>query len=93
LPLAEAKAISRRLRQTFKEIANQSVLKEVRDRNRYVEKLLDESSPSVWERSSSREPPPEPIEAEIEQDDPVVLRKLLDVQVYDYEQLRREKGC
>jgi putative transposase len=92
LPLAEAKAIKRRLRDASKAVTNQSVLKEIGDRSRTVEKLLEKSSPSVWERSSGQALPPEPIEAEIEYEEPFVPRKLLDVKVYDYEQLRREKG-
>jgi putative transposase len=92
LSLAEAKAIKQRLRTASKEITNQSVLKEIGERSRYVEQLLQESSPSVWQRSSSQALPPEPIETEIEDDEPIFPRKMLDVQVYDYEQLRREKG-
>jgi putative transposase len=92
LSLAEAKAIKRRLRQHSKAITNQSVLKEVGQRSRYVESLLQESSPTFWERSSGREPPPEPIEAEIEPEEPVAPRKLPKVKVYDYDQLRRETG-
>lgn len=92
LPLAEAKAINRRLRKASKEVTNQSVLKEIGERSRYVEKLLEESTPSFWQRSSSQALPPEPIEAAIEEEAPFVCGKLLDVQVYDYDQLRREKG-
>jgi putative transposase len=83
LPLAEAKAINRRLRNASKEVTNQSVLKEIGERSRHVEKLLEESTPSFWQRSSSQALPPEPIETEIEDDEPFVPRKLLDVKVYD----------
>jgi Mu transposase, C-terminal len=92
LSLAEAKAIKRRLRQQSKAITNQSVLKEVSQRSRYVESLSQESAPSFWERSSEGEPLPESIKAEIEPEEPVAPRKLPEVKVYDYEQLRRENG-
>lgn len=92
LPLAEAKAISRRIRQKSKAITNESVLKEVRDRSRFVEKLLKESAPSVWERTSMQELALEGIEEEEEQEAPYVPREMPKVRSYDYEQLRREHG-
>jgi putative transposase len=91
LPLAEAKAISRRIRQKSKAITNESVLKEVRDRSRFVEKLLKESASSVWERSSMQEGGVEGIEEE-DESRPYVPREMPKVRSYDYEQLRREHG-
>jgi hypothetical protein len=74
------------------------VLKEVRDRSRFVEKLLKESAPSVWERTSMQELALEGIEEEeqevpyVPREVPYVPREMPKVRSYDYEQLRREHG-
>ena len=87
LSLPEAKAISRRLRQAQKEITNESVLSEVRDRTQFVEDLLSGNSQSISEESHNDL---EDSEAPLEQ--PTQHRPLPSIRVYDYEQLRQEHG-
>jgi putative transposase len=86
LTLAEAKAISRRLRDASKEMTNESVLKEISDRNRFLENLLNgKSSPSAL-----RDMPTADIE---EREEQVFDHKTLpSVRVYDYEQLCQDHG-
>lgn len=88
LSLADAKAISRRLREARESITNRSVLAEVRDRQQFVEDVLagkiapDESqaqAPEERDRQDASEPP-------------VERRPLPDIRVYDYDQLRHEYG-
>lgn len=88
LSLPEAKAISRRLRQARREITNQSVLAEIRDRLEFVDELLSESPAASL--------PPSAIandwvtdEAEPESSSP---KPLPAIRVYDYKQLRQEHG-
>jgi putative transposase len=89
LTLVEAKAISKRLREISKEITNRSVLKEIRDRNRVVENLLQEKS-SVSVRPADENLLATKIEKLVEEDfDSTTLPK---IKVYDYEQLRQNHG-
>jgi putative transposase len=88
LSLAEAKAISRRLREARTEITNQSILSEMRDRTRFIDELLSEPSQpptaTITEASSAIEAPnPESSKAS---------KPLPAIRVYDYEQLRQEHG-
>ena len=92
LSLAEAKAISRRLREASKEVSNQSVLAEVRDRTRFVNELLLEQSSSASIAPPPPESPSPSREAAPEPEEPPVSRPLPEIQVYDYEQLRQEHG-
>lgn len=83
LPLAEAKAISRRLREARREITNQSVLTEIRERMQFVDALLTNQPPTddidELDTEEELEPPSSP-------------RAVPKVRVYDYDQLRREHG-
>jgi putative transposase len=89
LTLVEAKAISKRLREISKEITNRSVLKEISDRNRFVENLLQEKS-SVPVRPADENLLATKIEKLVEEDfDSTTLPK---IKVYDYEQLRQNHG-
>ncbi|MBC7969718.1 MAG: DDE-type integrase/transposase/recombinase [Verrucomicrobia bacterium] len=96
LSLAEAKSISRRLREARSEISNQAILTEIRTRVQFIDDLL--SAPSKV---------PQPVAAVIVEDSlPVAetavgeteARALLApkplpvIRVYDYEQLRHEHG-
>jgi putative transposase len=91
LSLAEAKAISRRLREARTEITNQSILSEIRDRTRFIDELLPEpSQPSqpapaaiTEDGLSVEDPKPE---------SPNTHKPLPAIRVYDYEQLRQEHG-
>jgi putative transposase len=95
LSLAEAKAISRRLREARTEITNQSILSEMRDRTRFIDELLSEPSQSSQPLSaesddatatdllSAEETKPESSKAP---------KPLPAIRVYDYEQLRQEHG-
>jgi putative transposase len=85
LTLAETKAISKRLRSSSKEITNRSVLKEIGDRNRFVENLLEDRS-----FSSEENLPLLDTEDKVEQG--FDLKTLPKIRVYDYEQLRQEHG-
>lgn len=93
LSLAEAKAISRRLREARTEITNQSILSEIHARSQFIDELLSEPSPPpvtaspntaiatdpapVKESQPESSPPPKPLPS---------------IRVYDYEQLRQEHG-
>jgi putative transposase len=82
LSLSEAQAIGKRLRETSKEITNKSVLKEVRDRTRFVETL--ESERAV--RSAIRDQVAEAIEEEAEKEDifdPNLLPKIRVINLED----------
>jgi putative transposase len=91
LSLAEAKAISRRLRAARSEISNQSILSEIRDRTQFIDELLLEPSPPAQQPtvaiaedlSSIEETKPESSESR---------KPLPAIRVYDYEQLRQEHG-
>lgn len=88
LTLVEAKAISKRLREISKEITNRSVLKEIGDRNRFVENLLKEKLSAV--RPDDENLLAKKIEELVEEDfDSKTLPK---IKVYDYEQLRQNRG-
>ncbi len=88
LTLVEAKGISKRLREISKEITNRSVLKEISDRNRFVENLLKEKSSAVL--PDDENVLATKIEELVEEDfDPKTLPK---IKVYDYEQLRQNRG-
>jgi putative transposase len=87
LTLVEAKAISKRLREISKEITNRSVLKEIGDRNRFVENLLKEK---LSARPDDENLLATKIEELVEEDfDSKTLPK---IKVYDYEQLRQNRG-
>jgi putative transposase len=85
LTLAETKAISKRLRSSSKEITNRSVLKEIGDRNRFVENLLED-------RFSSSEENLPLLDTEDKVEQGFDLKTLPKIRVYDYEQLRQEHG-
>lgn len=90
LSLSEAKAISRRLRQASEAVTNKSVLAEMRDRTQFIDNLLEQPFPLPDPLS---EAPQSSTESEEDvPDEPVVLKPLPKIQVYDYEQLRREHG-
>ena len=94
LSLAEAKAISRRLREARTEITNQSILSEIRDRVQFIDELLSEPS----QPSHPSQPLPagsgdaataaEETKPELSQ----ARKPLPAIRVYDYEQLRQEHG-
>lgn len=91
LSLAEAKAISRRLREARTEITNQSILSEIRDRVQFIDELLSEpSQPS--------QPPPAPMGEDVPPTEATAPessqshKPLPAIRVYDYEQLRQEHG-
>ena len=88
LSLADAKAISRRLREGRQSITNQSVLAEVRDRQQFVDDVLAgkitpaDSQAQALEESDRQEA----------SEAPVKRRPLSDIRVYEYDQLRHEYG-
>ncbi|RMH10370.1 MAG: transposase [Gammaproteobacteria bacterium] len=95
LSLAEAKAISRRLREARTEITNQSILSEMRDRTRFIDELLSEPA------QPSQPPPAESDDAtatdllsaeETKPESSKAPKPLPAIRVYDYEQLRQEHG-
>ncbi len=85
LSLSDAKAISRRLRETQRAISNQSILNEIRDRHHYIDTLsvpIDETpaiSSDASDTSDTSKPSTSP-------------KPLPEIRVYDYEQLRRLHG-
>lgn len=84
LSLAEAKAISRRLREAKTEITNQSVLREIRHRHQFIEELLSKPRPTALADDAEAEiSAPEP---------PTEQNPLPAIRVYDYDQLRQEYG-
>lgn len=103
LSLAEAQAMSRRLRQAGHSVSNQSLLDKVRLRDVEVSQHLGrqrrrrgKDQPTALEREPKRlapPPPPEPTmtttEAEGNDSPPVIAPK---VQVHDYEELKRNYG-
>jgi putative transposase len=89
LTLVEAKAISQKLREVSKEITNRSVLKEISDRNRFVENLLKEKS-TVSVRPADKNLLATKIEEVVEED--FDFKTLPKIKVYDYEQLRQNHG-
>lgn len=91
LTLAEAKAISKRLRKSSKEITNRSVMKERYDLNRFVENLPQEKSSSSAHTESSEEKLALS-EAEGHLNQEFDLKTLPKIRVYDYEQLRQDHG-
>jgi putative transposase len=91
LTLAEAKAISKRLRKISKEITNQSVMKERYDFNRFVENLPQgKLSSSAHTETLEENPPLSDVEDDLEQE--FDLKTLPKIKVYDYEQLRQNHG-
>lgn len=93
LTLAEAKAISGRLRQASKAITNESVWMEVRNRTHFVNDLLvDPSTPLPGQPPNLIPSSASEADTELEEDDLPFSKPLPDVQVYDYEQLRQEHG-
>lgn len=105
LSLPEAKAISRRLRQARQEITNASVLTEIRDRTSFIADLLSAKSasptpPTPTSPSSSAIVPPstdasasDVAEEEDEYfDPPAEPVEVPPVRVFDYDELRHEKG-
>jgi putative transposase len=89
LTLVEAKAISQKLREVSKEITNRSVLKEISDRNRFVENLLKEKL-TVSVRPADKNLLATKIEEVVEED--FDFKTLPKIKVYDYEQLRQNHG-
>ena len=85
LSLAEAKAISRRLREARTEITNQSILSEIRARVQFIDELL--SAPSA-----SPNPKDVPSVEASEPESSQVPKPLPAIRVYDYEQLRQSHG-
>lgn len=95
LSLSEAKAISRRLRQASGEVTNQSVLAEMRDRTHFIDNLLEQPLPTPNESPDPDPLPQVPIKTEEVEDlpdEPVDIKPLPKIRVYDYEQLRRDHG-
>ena len=92
LSLAEAQAISRRLREASKKVTNRSVLTEVSARTRFVDDLLLKQATLPPADPPSAESPPSSTEPETDLDEPAVSKPLPDIQVYDYEQLRQDHG-
>lgn len=91
LSLAEAKAISRRLREAHSEITNQSILMEIRDRSQFVDAVL--SAPStVSQPTTAAIAATDPSDEEIEPESFLPPKPLPPIRVYDYEQLRQEHG-
>jgi hypothetical protein len=74
------------LREVSKEITNCSVLKEISDRNRFVENLLKEKS-TVSSRPADKNLLATKIEKVVEED--FDFKTLPKIKVYDYEQLRQ----
>ncbi|WP_204150297.1 Mu transposase C-terminal domain-containing protein [Leptolyngbya sp. CCY15150] len=82
LSLSDAKAISRRLRETQRAISNQSILNEIRDRHHYIDTLsepIDETPAISSDASDTSKPSTSP-------------KPLPEIRVYDYEQLRQSHG-
>lgn len=88
LSLAEAKAISRRLREGRQTITNQSVLAEVRDRQQFVDDVLAGKIAPADSQAQALEESDRQAVSEA----PVERRPLPDIRVYDYDQLRYEYG-
>lgn len=91
LSLAEAKAISRRLREAQTEITNQSILTEIRDRVQFIEALLPEPPMTSQPSASAIAAAPKSVD-ETEPEVSVEKKPLPEIRVYDYEQLRQEYG-
>jgi putative transposase len=91
LSLAEAKAISRRLREARTEITNQSILSEIRDRTRFIDELVSEPSPPSQPPTAAIAEDATPIE-ETKPESSKAPKPLPAIRVYDYEQLRQEHG-
>ena len=88
LSLAEAKAISRRLREGRQAITNQSVLAEVRDRLQFVDDVLaGKIAPAESEAQDPAEGDRQDASERL-----VKRRPLPDIRVYEYDQLRHEYG-
>lgn len=85
LSLAEAKAISQRLRAARSEITNQSILSEIRNRVQFIDELLSEPSPAQSGDATPSAEAPKPESSPAPKPLPVI-------RVYDYEQLRQEHG-
>lgn len=90
LSLAEANAISRRLREARTEITNQSILSEMRDRTRFIDELLSEPSPPAQPPTAAIAEDASPIEGT--KPASKAPKPLPAIRVYDYEQLRQEHG-
>ncbi len=91
LSLAEAKAISRRLREARTEITNQSILNEIQARVQFIDDLLSAPTPPA-EPSASPNPEDLPSVEESEHEPSQTPKPLPAIRVYDYEQLRQSHG-
>ncbi|MEM6866920.1 MAG: Mu transposase C-terminal domain-containing protein [Cyanobacteria bacterium P01_C01_bin.121] len=91
LSLAEAKAISRRLREARTEITNQSILSEIRDRVQFIDELLSEPSQPSHPPSAESDDATTSAEA-LKPESSQSPKPLPAIRVYDYEQLRQEHG-
>lgn len=87
LSLAEAKAISRRLRGARREITNQSVLTEIRERIQFVDAVLANQYSPNDDIDDIDDP-----DTEDAPEAPSPPRPIPKVRVYDYDQLRRDHG-
>jgi len=92
LSLAEAKAISRRLREARTEITNQSILTEIRDRVQFIDELLSEPSQPRSAESDDATATDLPSAEETKPESSKAPKPLPTIRVYDYEQLRQEHG-
>jgi putative transposase len=96
LSLAEAKSISRRLREARSEISNQAILTEIRTRVQFIDDLL--SAPSKMSQPVAAVivedslPVVETAVGETEDRALLAPKPLPVIRVYDYEQLRHEHG-
>ncbi|MEO1146693.1 MAG: Mu transposase C-terminal domain-containing protein [Cyanobacteria bacterium J06638_22] len=91
LSLAEAKAISRHLREARTEITNQSILSEIRDRMQFIDALTAEPS-TVAPQAPSTSVEDVPRVDATEPESSIAHQPLPPIRVYDYEQLRQEHG-
>ncbi|MBE9098370.1 DDE-type integrase/transposase/recombinase [filamentous cyanobacterium LEGE 07170] len=91
LSLAEAKAISRRLREARTEITNQSILSEIRDRLQFIDALTAEPSTAASQAPSTSGEDAPRVDA-TEPESSITHKPLPPIRVYDYEQLRQEHG-
>ena len=90
LSLTEAKAIARRLRRERQEISNKSVLAEIRERQKFVEEVLWSKASEANDDGDEAEPGSDRDAAPVQP--PRERPPLPQIQVYDYEQLRRGHG-
>ncbi len=98
LSYAEAKAMGRRLRELGRSISNESILTEVRSRDREVEEQQRRSPKRVSKVSHSSAvrpdatPTPNEPDAEIAAEPVPPLKKERNLRVYDYEARKEEYG-